>query len=181
MGHRFGYDQGYGQGQIVTPFAKEDRVGAGATGVARTRGVGVRERSRFVPPPRHFAAGDFALGEEIEFAHAPGQRFRLLDCDDFTKAYMRDTLGMSESDVDPRAVALSADDEAFRLAAMSVVTKPSAWIGGREASSLQSGERGAASPRRSPPAEPTASVQKQRLIASREHTGRVGRTLLGCI
>lgn len=182
MGHRFGYDQGTGQGQIVTAFAKEDRVAAGPTGVARARGVGIRERSRFVPPPRHFRASDFALGEEIEFAHSPGQRFRLLDCDEFTRQYMQDSLGMVEDAVDPTKLPVSEADSKFRAMAMGVVTKPGAWIAGRAASAAEGGSGGGSPGRgKGAPAEPTAAVRRQQLLASRPHTGRVGRVLLGCV
>ena len=43
-----------------------------------------------VPPPPYFRASDFKIGTTIEFAHCPGQLFKLVDADEFTKAHLSD-------------------------------------------------------------------------------------------
>lgn len=90
-GERFGYADGFGgQGYSGGIYGKQDRVGAGGTGVQSPADLGVRDPMvhAYEPPHRFFKAEDFYVGAVIQLAHAPGQAFIMGRPDGFTKHFL---------------------------------------------------------------------------------------------
>jgi len=88
IGAVYGYGHGFGQGYAGGALGKEDRTGAGCTGVPHTRGVGIRERVPSAPPAPFVEPEDLCLGGDLALAHAPGMAFRLHDADPFTRRWL---------------------------------------------------------------------------------------------
>ncbi len=90
IGYIMGYEHGFGQGYAGGPLGRESRVGAGGTGVALARGVGVHGTTVSLLAaaaaegeplrPKHLGTG-----QRIVLAHARAQMFELLDADSFTR------------------------------------------------------------------------------------------------
>ena len=98
IGYIMGYEHGFGQGYAGGPLGRESRVGAGGTGVALARGVGVHgatvsslaAAAAMGKPLRPVHLG---TGQRIVLAHARAQMFELLGADAFTES-MEEELGI---------------------------------------------------------------------------------------
>jgi hypothetical protein len=102
VGALYGYGHGYGQGYVGGVLGRQDRTGAGCTGVPPTRGIGIRESLPVEPLARFFEATDFFEGAKIEFTHSPGQVFNLERGDGFTRRWLK-RHGLPVSEEEPSA------------------------------------------------------------------------------
>ena len=84
-----GYEHGFGQGYAGGPLGRESRVGAGGTGVALARGVGVHgttvsSLAAAAAVGKPLRPAHLGTGQRIVLAHARAQMFELLGADAFT-------------------------------------------------------------------------------------------------
>jgi len=91
IGYIMGYEHGFGQGYAGGPLGKESRVGAGGTGVALARGVGVHgatvsSMAAAAAVGKPLRPQHLGTGQRIVLAHARAQMFELLGPDAFTKS-----------------------------------------------------------------------------------------------
>ncbi|KAA0176987.1 hypothetical protein FNF27_01317 [Cafeteria roenbergensis] len=168
VGAVYGYGHGFGQGYAGGSLGKEDRTGAGCTGVAPLRGIGIRERLPFAPEPPLLRAEDLAVGGRLVLAHSPGAEFLLTGADAFTKRWLR------RNGRPGAAGATSDDDDDGGGGGGSGVDEAP------DADSLEGGGRGEGSPAHGPAARVApvlagclASARRAMLSRDRRDTGRL--------
>ncbi|KAA0164031.1 hypothetical protein FNF31_02580 [Cafeteria roenbergensis] len=166
VGAVYGYGHGFGQGYAGGSLGKEDRTGAGCTGVAPLRGIGIRERLPFAPEPPLLRAEDLAVGGRLVLAHSPGAEFLLTGADAFTKRWLRRN-GRAG------AAGATSDDDDGGGGSSGVDEAP-------DADSLEGGGRGEGSPAHGPAARVApvlagclASARRAMLSRDRRDTGRL--------